>query len=142
MICCYPPVVSNIACGGGHHCWLSYFNGEVFNVLWFYRYTGTPLYSRSDGLVWFAISDFLGNHVFVHWNVQAGDISLKTCPWPGSNPQPCALQSTALTTRPTRLYSTLCYLCLFSLACKSFVLDSDSPLDDLYHYIHKICFTV
>ena len=81
---------------------------------WSSKKHGTPLYSRSDGLFWFlplighlvGLPDFLGNHAYVHGKVQAGDIYLKTCPRPGSNLQPCALQSTALTTRPPRLIYT------------------------------------
>ena len=45
ICCCYTPIVSNIACGGGHHRWRSHFNGEVFNMLWYYRYTGQGLHN-------------------------------------------------------------------------------------------------
>ena len=36
LLCCYTPIVSNIACGGGHNRWLSHLT--VRSLIYYYRY--------------------------------------------------------------------------------------------------------
>ena len=61
---------------GEHHRWHSQFNSEVFNVLWYYWYTGHPFIVALTDCVWFANLDF---NVLIHMGKFKPEIiSLKT----------------------------------------------------------------
>ena len=78
---------------GDHHRWRRHFNGEVFNVFWYYWYTGHPFIVAPADCIWFAWRTFPSNHVFYMGKFKPDIMSLKRCPRPGSNPQPRAPRS-------------------------------------------------
>ena len=56
---------------GDHQHWRSHFNGEVFNMLWFYWYTWHPFIVAPTDCYWFAWQTFPSIHVYLHGEVQA-----------------------------------------------------------------------